>query len=529
MSGDGVGRSEWRTTGSPATARIEKGADALNFILVMSDSLRRDHVSAYSNQLEEWPSGGRWPVQTPNLDRFADRAALFQDFYVGSFPTVLNRRELHTGRSVFTFGEWEALPEDETTMSQVLTAAGYNTMLVADTPHIFRRGFNYERGFTGFEWIRGQENDGHFTDPPDVPVSFAENKMRSNLASFQTHGRNAAHRVQEADHSCPRTFRTAAEWLERNHANGPFCLVVDTFDPHEPWDAPDWYTDKYDPDYKGESISFPKYDYWENFLSPEELRHCHALYCGEVSLVDRWFGEILETVDSLNLWDDTAIVFMSDHGYYFGEYGLIGKAIMMEEAPAHPFPLHPAVNHLPLIVHIPGMTSAGQQVNGFVQPQDFMPALLELAGAEDPGTMHGKSFVPLVRGEAGQVRPAAISSHSIVAPVAGRPSTIVTEEWTLIMGAPVTDATPARTEGMPGGTGVNVLGPQRGPLRPEEPGEYAVAPHLYRTVEDPHHAEDVIADHPDVARELQALLIEYLESINTDEKYIAPRRAMRFE
>ena len=261
----------------------------------------------------------------------------------------LDRRELHTGRSVFTFGEWEALPEHEITMSQVLSAAGYTTMLVADTPHIFRRGFNYERGFGGFEWIRGQENDGQFTDPPEVPVPFALEKMRSNLASYQTHARNAAHRVQEADHHCPRTFRTAAEWLERNHANGPFCLVVDTFDPHEPWDAPSWYVDKYDPGYEGEAVSFPKYDFWESFLSPEELRHSHALYCGEVSMVDRWFGEILDTVDSLNLWDDTAIIFMSDHGYYFGEYGLIGKAIMMEDQPAYPFPLHPAVKQVPLI------------------------------------------------------------------------------------------------------------------------------------------------------------------------------------
>ena len=500
----------------------------MNFIIIMSDSLRRDHLSIYNTQPEKWASGGQWAVKTPNLDEFANRAALFHDFYVGSFPTVLNRRELHTGRSVFTFGEWEALPEHETTMSEVLSDAGYTTMLIADTPHIFRRGFNYERGFSGFEWIRGQENDAHFTEPPDISIPFSLDKMRSNLESFNTHSRNTAHRVQEADHFCPKTFRAAAEWLERNHTNGPFCLVVDTFDPHEPWDPPSWYVDKYDPGYTGEVVSFPKYDYWETFLTPEELRHSHALYCGEVSMVDRWFGEIISTADSLNLWDDTAIIFMSDHGYYFGEYGLIGKAIMVEDQPAHPFPLHPAVNHLPLIAHIPGTTFAGQQVTGFVQPQDFMPAILELANTTDTGTMHGKSFLPLVRGEIKQIRPAAISSHSIVAPVVGRPSTIVTEEWTLIMGAPVTINTPRRTEGMPGGSGVNVLGHQRPPLRIEEPGDYAIQPHLYRTVEDPNHLDDVIATHPHIAKKLQALLIDYLESIDTDEKFISPRRQITF-
>ena len=54
----------------------------MNFIIIMSDSLRRDHLSIYNTQTEKWASGGQWAVKTPNLDEFANRAALFHDFYV---------------------------------------------------------------------------------------------------------------------------------------------------------------------------------------------------------------------------------------------------------------------------------------------------------------------------------------------------------------------------------------------------------------------------------------------------------------
>ena len=78
----------------------------MNIIVVCADTLRRDHISAYDEQTGEWASGGRWRVDTPNIDRLAERSAAFEDYYVGSFPTVPNRHELFTGRAVFTYAEW---------------------------------------------------------------------------------------------------------------------------------------------------------------------------------------------------------------------------------------------------------------------------------------------------------------------------------------------------------------------------------------------------------------------------------------
>ena len=58
----------------------------MNFIVIVSDSLRRDHVSCYGNQPAQWASGGRWSVQTPNIDRLAAMGSRFDNYYVARFP-----------------------------------------------------------------------------------------------------------------------------------------------------------------------------------------------------------------------------------------------------------------------------------------------------------------------------------------------------------------------------------------------------------------------------------------------------------
>ena len=194
------------------------------------------------------------------------------------------------------------LPASEVVISETLANAGYTTMLIADTPHILQRGFHFDRGFTAWDWIRGQENDRLRTDPQRVELPSAPHKLREPEMTMGQYLRNIADWQEESDRFCPTTFTRACQWLEQNAKSKPFFLHVDTFDPHEPWDPPQSDADRYDPGYEGERVTYPVYGYWEDFLSPAELRHSHALYCGEVSMVDRWFGRILETMDRLDLW-----------------------------------------------------------------------------------------------------------------------------------------------------------------------------------------------------------------------------------
>ncbi|MEP6715709.1 MAG: sulfatase-like hydrolase/transferase, partial [Terriglobia bacterium] len=57
------------------------------------------------------------------------------------------------------------------------------------------------------------------------------------------------------------------------------------------------------------------------------MRLAHAAYCGEITMVDRWLGRLLEKLDVLGIADNTVVFFVSDHGYYFGEHGYLGKSV----------------------------------------------------------------------------------------------------------------------------------------------------------------------------------------------------------
>ena len=120
----------------------------MNIILIMSDTLRFDHLGCYGN---DW-------IHTPYIDRFAQDAIVFDRAHCGSFPTVPCRNDVLTGRWTFTYKPWAPLGADETVLAEVLGEAGYLTALFVDTPHPFAPGFNYQRGFKAWELIRGQEH-----------------------------------------------------------------------------------------------------------------------------------------------------------------------------------------------------------------------------------------------------------------------------------------------------------------------------------------------------------------------------------
>src|SRR5512135_1660400 len=115
----------------------------MNIILFMSDTFRYDNLSCYGPTL----------VKTPHLDRFAERANVFHNAYLGSFPTVPNRLDIMSGRFSCHEYRWCPLPKETVTLQQILSASGIVTQMVADNPHLVEDGFNYERGFDGWEWI----------------------------------------------------------------------------------------------------------------------------------------------------------------------------------------------------------------------------------------------------------------------------------------------------------------------------------------------------------------------------------------
>ena len=118
----------------------------MNVILVMSDTFRCDNLSCY----------GPTTVKTPRLDQFAQQSCVFTNAYLGSFPTIPNRLDIMSGRFSFIDRDWCPLPAETVTVQQILSASGVTTQLICDNPHLIEMGFNYERGYDGWEWIRGQ-------------------------------------------------------------------------------------------------------------------------------------------------------------------------------------------------------------------------------------------------------------------------------------------------------------------------------------------------------------------------------------
>ncbi|MCD6219913.1 sulfatase [Candidatus Calescamantes bacterium] len=461
----------------------------MNFIIIISDTLRRDHLGCYGNN---------W-ISTPHIDRFAEKSLVFDKAYSASFPTVPHRRDVLTGRFTASYTGWAPLSEDEVVLPEVLGKKDYISMMVCDTPHILENGYHYDKGFDGFEWIRGQESDRWKTYPENPEHPCNPKKIRNAERLQKRHRRNVAWWRKESDRFVARTMSYACEWLEENYKRENFFLYVDTFDPHEPWDPPQWYVDMYNPDYKGEVIDYPLYSYTD-FLTPQELKHCRALYAGEVTLVDRWVGRLLEKIEDLGLLENTVIIFTTDHGFLHGEHGIIGKSLISEEGFSY-VPLYEEINHIPLIIYMPGVS--GGRISAIVQPMDIMPTILELAGIDIPPTVNGKSFASVLTGKSIKHRDYAVSSPFLGG--VGIPVTVVKGNYAGIL-------YPKDTEKEMIDKAVDGFEKR---LKKEKFGEL-----LFDLSEDPFQENPITNKSLEVVEELRKDLIKFLEEIDTSEDII---------
>ncbi len=372
----------------------------MNLIVVVSDTFRYDHCGWHGNP---------W-IHTPDLDRFAAEAVTFDRSYVSSFPTIPTRTDWFTGRFSFPTHGWRALDPRVPVLAGMLGQAGYLNQLIIDNPHMMKGTNHFDRGFEGACWLRGQEGDTYLTRFNRLERAMPPDKTRQKP---QRHGHNLIdiHRTTnrdwawEEDRFAARTLRTASRWLEENYKAERFFLWVDCFDVHEPWDPPEYWVERYDPDYRGAPMLHPNYGP-ADIYTPAELANLRAHYAGEVSMISRWFGHLLQKLEDVGLEDRTAVLFTSDHGMFLGEHNRTGKSNLWD-GDGRRWPLYEEVAHIPLLLRTPGV--APRRVGALVQPPDLLPTLLELAGVAAPPDLHGRSLLPLARGQAGPHRAIAVS------------------------------------------------------------------------------------------------------------------------
>lgn len=304
----------------------------------------------------------------------------------------------------------------------------------------------------------------------------------------------------------------ASRWLEENYRR-KFFLYVDFFDPHEPWDPPRQYIDMYDPAYEGEEVIYPAYGPCE-YLTRDELSHIRAMYAGEATLVDRWIGFLLEKINSLGLFENTTVIFTSDHGFYLGEHGLIGKSIIIGESHGLA-PLYEEVAHIPLLIRFEdnlGLRNR-MKIDALVQTPDITSTILDLTGVKSfaEASVQGKSLLPLVEGEASSIRAMAVSTPSLIKGTrAGLRVTITTDEWSLILAPEIT------TEAEKIEITFMVDGKPR-TLKPIG----KITAELYNLKSDPRQERNIVSEEIDIAKNIQARFIKFLSELGAGREIIS--------
>ncbi len=355
-----------------------------NVILVILDTLRKDHVGAYGNDL----------MRTPTLDAVAREGLIFTRAHPDAMPTIPARRAIHTGFRTWPVelpaNGWTPIPAGQATLAEILRNHGYRTLICTDLYHAFiPSGMNFDRGFDEFREIRGQEQD-HYRDPSLVSEEEMDKYLPVTPDQIRQYLANTQGRESEEDWFAPKVFMEATELLEQaSQGEQPFFLVADCYDPHEPWDPPQEYISLYDEGYDGPEPIDPLYKK-DDYLTNRQLMRMRALYAGEVTLADRWLGHFLKKAHQLGLMDNTLLIVISDHGHALGEHGYTGKLF---------YRLYPELTDIVLMIRHPEGKAAGKTSEYYASTHDVAPTIMGFLGIEPPEAMDGQDLSVLFEGK----------------------------------------------------------------------------------------------------------------------------------
>ncbi|SFF14260.1 Arylsulfatase A [Paenibacillus algorifonticola] len=355
-------------------------------IMLMFDTLNRHMLPPY---------GCNW-VHAPNFQRLAERTVVFDQAYVGSMPCMPARRELHTGRHNFLHRSWGPMEPFDDSMPEQLKRNGIYSHLVTDHQHYWEDGgCTYHTRYNSFELVRGQEGDpwkGHVANPKQS----GNNKMKQMHQLIRQDWVNREYIKEEMDFPQAQTMAKGLEFIRTNHEEDRWFVQIETFDPHEPFFAMQKYRDLYPHLYNGEHFDWPPYGPVEE--SQQEIDHVRYEYAALLSMCDHYLGNLLDTMDELELWEDTMLIVNTDHGYLLGEHDWWAKSIM---------PFYNEIAHMPLFIWDPRSGKQQERRSSLVQTIDLAPTLLDYFGLDIPADMQGKALKETIASDK-EVRQAAL-------------------------------------------------------------------------------------------------------------------------
>ena len=433
--------------------------DRPNILLIFADELRADALGCFGNAI----------CRTPSIDALAEEGTLFTQCMVtqptctpcraslltGCYPSALRSRMVgcHT-------------PDDERFLPRLLAADGYRTASIGKL-HLVPQGREAEAiqatrrtdgkyDYYGFREINLVNDHGHRCMGPEYDkwlrtrVPDADRLLQEARPYERGVGRTVRYPLPEHVHSSNYIGDRTVEFL-REAGDQPFFLHVSFNDPHHPFTAPEPWESMYDPEdmpppirpvtesmdplplqlkaFRGESASVgpegrpvdrvigtPPIDYSRHSL--RDWQQVKALYYAMTSLLDHNVGRILEALRETGLVDNTQVWFVSDHGDYLGDHGLLGKGFHYD-----------SVIRTPLIVRGPGV-QLGRRLDSVSSVVDVAPTMLEACGVSEPEGIQGRSMLQVLRGEMPPFRTTALTENDDdFAPFKAR--TLTTDRWKL--------------------------------------------------------------------------------------------------
>lgn len=367
-------------------------------VFILFDTVIRKALESY---------GGK-EIKTPNFNRLAEKSVQFNKHYVGSLPCMPARRDMHTGRLNFMHRAWGPLEPFDNSWVRLLREKGTHCHLITDHYHYFEAGgMGFHNTFSSWEFLRGQEYDNWkvMLDPPKdkFKKEFDERHYPTRIDdpeadeySQRLDERRMQHMVncefmpEEKDYCTPRCFESAIEFLDHNGKQDDWVLWLECFDPHEPFHAPERFQDECNRGPDSKHLNWPNYskleDCHEN--SDEDIEKIRAHYAASLRVCDEYLGKILDYFDEHNLWEDTALILTTDHGFLLGEHDWWGKTRQ---------PYYEEISHIPLFVYHPQYKDQGGTVrNGLTQTPDIMPTMLDMYDVPIPKEVRAKSIMPLL-------------------------------------------------------------------------------------------------------------------------------------
>lgn len=397
-----------------------------NILFIFSDDHAVQAIGAYGSQINK----------TPNIDRLAQEGALFENSFCGNSICGPSRASVLTGKHSHRNGflrNGNRFDGEQVTFPRLLQEAGYQTALIGK--------WHLGSEPTGFDYWKILPGQGFYYNPVFVHMDGSRKRQTgytTDIIAEETiewlkNGRDPDKPfLLMSQHKAPhRTWMPAERHLELFQGEDipePETLFDDytgrTHLLHEnEMTIRDHFAWAHDMKFHGENL-FPDHfmdapanrEYarmnpeqraaWDAAYEPENRVFIERMQAGELSdedvlrwkyqryikdylrsvaAVDEGIGRILEYLDESGEAENTIVIYSSDQGFYLGEHGWYDKRWMFEESLKMPF-----------LIRWPGVVSPGVRSTAFIQNIDYAPTFLEVAGAEIPEDIQGRSLVHLL-------------------------------------------------------------------------------------------------------------------------------------